>query len=344
MKLKITFLILISPIILLSQNPLSGFKILKMPRDHAEIGAEWIDGTGPNGKGVNQENISISKSFENYSIDKSTKISLDASIMNYFNINSNLTKSVKIEYHNLKIFTIKDLYKTNLKSGQKILYEYIKADSISIYSDLQFYGDIKLKIEERFKSTNITNTNNIGRTVKFSGDKLILAYRVFEILKPKVITQEKKLYNPKYNGGGFLEINIMGYNLKFNMFEFNNCINQNLQNNSFKYKNDIINSCCQSNNILLILEKLDEIDINGNYKSIHYLLKGNTYKSDKIVYKKGNEMITDAIELHIYPDYLNVDNLNLGSSLGEKNTNSKIKISRIITQLKIFPNPTAQGW
>src|SRR5690554_1684569 len=140
---------------LFSQKILGGFTVLKLPRADINIGAEWNNGIGTNGNGVSSDNLIISQSINSYDLDKSFKQNLELSIFNFLNLGAGYSNSVTISFDKLNIYTVKDFSKTNVRSGQSILYEGIKADSIFIKINTNIDNEIKADITKKLKTVNI---------------------------------------------------------------------------------------------------------------------------------------------------------------------------------------------
>ena len=193
----------------------NGFKILNVPRENIPLGAEWINNVGPNGEAASEDNITINKSVSSYELDKTTKQRFDLSVLSYFNLGTDYLSATSISYKNLGIHTVKDVSKTNIRSGQLILYEAIRADSISFKINRNIDAELKLKLDQRFKDLNVQSGSNFKDGIVFSGEKMFLAYRVFELGKTKVVSNSAKIKDTN-DGGGLKEVKLMNYEITFN--------------------------------------------------------------------------------------------------------------------------------
>ncbi len=317
------------------QKFLEGFKVLNLPRGYIPIGAEWNNGVGPNGDGVSEDNITAVKSINSLDIDKTTKLNLDLSILSFLNLGIDYLKYSTINYKNLKIYTVKDFSKTNIRSGQVIIYEAIKADSISLKLTKVLEGDIKLKFDEKLKELQITDTSKFKNAVTLNGDNLFLAYRIFELSKTKVTKKQKDIDNT--NGGTIKELNLMDYAFKFYPSKYENCIKSNLDKNGW-VNNDFKELCNKNYPISLEIQNFKNTGIDGmplsERKPIYNMAKQNIVFTNRA----NSKIVTDFIEVY----FMRTPTNPVIFFFMERG--SKISITRTETSLKMLKNPSAPGW
>ena len=224
MKKTLTILLLTFVIQVQGQGIFDGFKILNIPREDIPLGAEWINGVGPNGLGTSDDNITINRSIKSDEIDMSFKQSIDLSILSYFNLGADYFSTTSIDYTNLTIYTVKDFSKINLRNGQFVIYECIKADSIFLKVNKDINGALKLKLDEKLKDLKLTSSSNFKKGVTFSGKQLFLAYRVFELGKTKVSEKSKAIKGAGMTDQQIIETKLQDYNLNFNYDNILNCV------------------------------------------------------------------------------------------------------------------------
>ncbi|MDN3586971.1 hypothetical protein QWY86_09850 [Pedobacter aquatilis] len=83
------------------QNILKGYKILNIARKDLPLGAQWINGVGPDGNGVGKDNIRFTESIDYLSIDDEIKMSIISSITSYLGISGDYAKKINIHCKNL---------------------------------------------------------------------------------------------------------------------------------------------------------------------------------------------------------------------------------------------------
>lgn len=307
---------------------------MNAPRENIPLGAEWINNVGVNGEGTSEDNIIINKSITSYDLDKTAKQKLDLSILSYFNLGANYQSTTSINYTNLTIYTVKDLSKTNLRSGQLILYEAIKADSISIKINKDIDAELKLKLDEKLKDLNIQSGNNFKDGITVSGEKLFLAYRVFELGKTKVKSKSVKIKDTS-GGGGLREVKLMNYEVTLNYANLQKCA---FPSQPFQYNEERFKSCEESTPIDVVIKNFNNTNINGMPLLKETGIQNNTYKSLIFTQRQNNKLITDYVEITLMikdpnpPFFLYTD------------SKSKVLIKNLETPLKMLENPTAPGW
>lgn len=162
-----------------------GYRALSVPRGNAPLGAEWIHGVGPNGRGTDASNIEVDQSVSTAVFTRELKQDLDASLLDYLEIRQNASSVRSVEYEDLMVYRVKDVASLSLVSGQSVLYEYLKAGSISIQFSGQLGAEVEANLGERAGNLEIDASAGGGTSVKMSGENMILAYRVLELGKPQ---------------------------------------------------------------------------------------------------------------------------------------------------------------
>jgi hypothetical protein len=331
------FLFLIVTGNVFGQNIIDGFKVMNLPRQDINLGAEWINGIGPNGNGATLDNITANKSISDYELDKDFKNRLNLALFNFLNLDAGFAQSTTINFKNLNIYTIKDFSKLSIRSNQSLLYEGIKADSIYIKIDKNLDASLGVKLNEKLKEVDANLNGNIQKGITIAGDKLFLAYRVFTLGRTNNKKYVKKIGTPN---GGFNEIEIKDYSIAINNSRIYDCLF-----NGKKIANvtnpTIIDDCLKNSLIYLQIKNFSDIGINGQplmiAKEIHNALR-TTFNFSK---RANSSLLTDYIEV----DYvLNVDPKYGISIFMVVDSVSKITLTRTDTKLKMVKNPQAGGW
>jgi hypothetical protein len=330
----LTILFLTVSMAVSGQGIFEGFQILKIPRENIPLGAEWVNGIGVNGIGVPETNITINRSINSFEIDKIFKQSVDLSILSYFNLDGSYLANTTINYTNLTIYTVKDFSATNLNSGQLIIYECIKADSIYFKVNKAIDASLKLKLDEKVKDLKLQTNTNFNNGVTFSGNKLFLAFRVFELGKTKVTSKSTKIKDTK-DGGGLREVKLMNYQITFNDYNLQKCVfpNTPLQYNETRWTN-----CEKTTPIDVVIYNFNRTNISGQPLVENTSMLNSTYKSLYFSQRQNNKLTTDFIEM----TFMIKDPKPL--FFFYMDPKSKVVIKRMETTMKMFKNPSAPGW
>jgi len=317
-----------------AQGIFEGFQILKIPRETIPLGAEWVNGVGVNGSGVPESNITINRSLNSIEIDKTFKEGLDLSILSYFGLDGSYFANSTINYSNLTIYTVSDFSKTNLNSGQLIIYECIKADSIYFKVNKTIDASLKLKLDEKIKDLKLQSNTNFKNGVTFSGGKLFLAFRVFELGKTKVVSKSSKIKDTR-DDGVLREVKLMNYQITFNDNNLQKCV---FPNKILQYDETRWSSCEKSTPIDVVIYNFNKTNISGKPHIEKTTIYNSTYKSLYFTQRQNNKLVTDYIEMTFMikdPKLLFFFFIN---------SKSKVVVKRMETTMKIFKNPKAPGW
>jgi|GEM_PF-4769271 len=315
------------------QGIFDGFQVLKIPRGIMPIGAEWINDVGVNGPGVPESNITVNPSLSSLDMASSFKQDVDLAILNFFNLDGSYLANSTIRYKNLKIYTVNDISKSNLNTGQLILYEAIKADSIYVKIDKEIDANAKLKIDQKLKNLQLSTGTDLSKGMTISGDKLFLAYRVFEVGKTKTKSKKAKIKDTK-DGGGLREVNLMNYQITFNDNNLRKCVNPKV----VPIDPSVFADCSERIPIDVIIYNFNQTNINGKPFVKKWDIYNNTSKSLYISQRQNNKLITDFIQI-VY-----IINDSPTMLFFHMDKNSKVTVNRMETPLKIFKNPKAAGW
>jgi len=167
---------------------------LVVPRANIPIGAEWIPGVGPNGEGT-PSNVGISAGMSGSTIDTTTRRKIAFGLGSLLGLDANATNERNVKLEGIEIHRVKDLGQLPLAAGQQVLFEGIKAKTISIVVDK--VNGAKLKAAAEAKGIPVSADVDAGGTRKITldGSDLFLAYQVISFSKPTART------TVKYHGG-----------------------------------------------------------------------------------------------------------------------------------------------
>jgi hypothetical protein len=313
-----------------SQNILKGYKILNIARRDVPLGAQWIDGVGPDGDGTTSDNIRFTESVDYLNVDNAIKASITLSIIKYLGIRGDYASKIKIQCKNLKIYTVHDISKTSIRTGQYMLYEYITGDSISVVYDKSIKASVELELKQKFSDYKMNASTDQSQKGTFSGRNLALGYRVFEFGKTKVVEKKVKIKDTK-DGGGLKELKILNYTFSFNDFQLSKCLGKSIPIDENKLK-----ECGQSNPVALSIRNFSNTDASGKPLSKELKIIPDTYQEFRFSYKSNNNLISDNIKVtYAYKPR---------SFFLYMSDNSKVELRTTETPLKMLTNPLAAGW
>lgn len=320
-----------------SQDLFKGFKVLNIPRENIPIGAEWINGVGVNGSGVSEKDLTKSKSLSTFNIDKDFKQQIDLGILNFLGLSGDYTNNTVITYTGIKIYTITDLSKTNIRSGQTILYEGVKADSITVKISKKLDASLKAQVDEKIKLNAVTDYT---KGVTFSGSDLFLAYRVFEIGKLKIKRKEVP-FKHSVSAIRTHRAKVMEYEITLNVKDLEKCSIRPSKTPN-KYGNTYLVShlldCEKTIPIKGEIKNLSDIDFSGKPLTKSFQTYNNKELSQQFSKRKNTKLISDNITIstNVYHDekyyYLQLTK------------ETKVTISRVTTSLEVLKNTFAPGW
>ena len=320
------------------QELFDGFKILKIPRENIPLGAEWLNGLGENGLGTSEDNITISKTIKLYEMDNSFKQSLNLSILSYFNLGADFLSNTAIDYTNLTIYKVKDFSNLNLRNGQCVIYECIKADSIFFKVNKDINGELKLKLDEKLKDLKLTSFSNFKKGLTFSGEKLFLAYRVLELGETKVTEKSKAIKGPGMTDQRIIKIKLYDYNLSFNDNDFINCMYPEYPKVNIS-NHDNFNECSKKYLISVEVINFKSQNINGVPLSKRFNIMNSSKTSIAISDRINSNIVTDYFQIYF--------SLETSFKVGHLKLNedySKVTITRMSTPIKMLKEPQAPGW
>ncbi|MDN3586972.1 hypothetical protein QWY86_09855 [Pedobacter aquatilis] len=230
----------------------------------------------------------------------------------------------------VKIYTVNDLSKTNIRSVQNILYEYISADSIMIIYDKSVKASLDFELKKRLIDYKTNTQTAQSQKITVSGNNLAFGYRVFELGKTKIIEKRGKIKDTK-GGGGLKELKVLKYNFAFNDYELAQCIGKTVPINDEKLK-----ACGLSAPVDLSIRNFSNTDATGKPLSKELKIRPDTFQELRFSYKSENKLISDNIKISY--------SYNPKSFFLYMSDNSKVEIRSTLTPLKILNSPTAAGW
>ncbi len=318
-----------------AQKTFDGFETLNIPRGNMPLGAEWINKVGPHGAGTTADNISISSSLSNFVMDQSFKEKLDLSIVNYLDLGNEYKSDLSISYKNLSIYSIADLTKINIRNGQYILYEAIRADSIVISLQKEVGADVRMKLNDKIKNLKITSSTDLSRGVSFSGEELFMAYRVFKLGNTKISKKEKELSGPAMWQSSMVETKMQDYFLSFNHANLLEC----MYPAGATKTNDKLLECSKQFLVQVAVKNYRSQNMQGQPLAKNFAIMSSSKTTFVMSNRVKNKIVSDNFEIHYF--------MKPGAIMGQMALDkeaSKLKIIRATTKIKMLKNPKAPGW
>lgn len=184
--------------------------MMRVPRENVRLGAEWIQGVGQNGEGVDAANVTTNRSVDFASLTKSTQASLNLAVLQYLGLDASYLDDVTVAYSNLVILTVADLSKTSVRTGQSIIYEALKSERISLEGSRGITAKLSATVQGVVTSAEVNNRTRIS----FSGRDLTFAFRVFELGRSRVSEKVARIKDADRN---FRELKVWDYEFEFDI-------------------------------------------------------------------------------------------------------------------------------
>ena len=161
-------------------NPLAGYKSMSNPRSSVPVGAVWIQNSGPNGDSAESDNLQVDKGISSLSYTANSNPSLVLGLAEYFGLSANQTQDLVVTLKNIETTRVRDVFRLNVSPGQNILYEALKAESISFTIKSVAGANLGSNFEARGVPVTAKISGGNSTTVTIDGSGLYLAYRVMK--------------------------------------------------------------------------------------------------------------------------------------------------------------------
>lgn len=193
------------------KNILDGYTVNKIPTDRSIVGAKWVKNFGATTEGLTDDKLIISKSLNQYSLDKESAESLGVGVLSILGLTGYSTNDISVVFNDLQIYSIKNIYELSLIEGEKIVFSAVKAGSFDLIFNKNLESSVKAKIPLR--NLKIDAEINLGeqKRVTINGSNLFVAQKIGQVTKITTKTKSKKLR-------GSLEVkDVLGYDFSFNV-------------------------------------------------------------------------------------------------------------------------------
>jgi hypothetical protein len=181
----------------------------------------------------------------------------------------------------------------------------------------------------------ITSSTDLKKGVAFSGEELFLAYRIFKLGKTKTSKKEKKLSGPGMFESSIVEAKVQDYFFSFNHQKLLECMHPG---NAPK-NNDKLLECSKQYLVSLDVKNFKSQNFLGQALGDRFNIMNSSRTTFMFSNRVKNKIVSDNIEIFYYL----TPTIIVGSLTLDKD-NSKIKIIRATTKMKMLKNPKAAGW
>lgn len=305
------------------ESPLTGYQVMTFPRTSIALGAKWLQDTGPNGVGTETANIDTAKGLSNVQITTSMKRALNFSIGTFLGLSGDRARSLDSKYTNLSIDRVKDVTKVaGLRSGERILYEAVKAGKIEIKGAKGTNAALKAAAEARGIPVALAMSSGNNSVLTLDGSDLYIAYKVMEVGPATSSTQR----SPFTNYSTAFETRLAPYRVSRKSF------------------NDA-NFCAQSfpaEPAAFVVVNEAQPDITGNFptKEIYVLARAPSQEFPLDVTQTNNRIFARRLRVSYYPTgYWTTSNGRNVCMIDYPNGSNFVELTTSQFDLRVFVNP-----
>lgn len=185
-----------------------GFRILPIPRSQLEVGAQWVQGMGPVGHGVDGALLKTDPSFSTLNTESDFGAQVAASLAGKLGLTGEVRRSSRLALHDVKIVTIRDFGKAGLRPNATYIYEAIRVGRISIASSSDTTTEVSAAAIREFGAANVTAGSSGSNSIDINAGDLFVAYRVATFGKPSVKRIRKQVDGPRVYELGNYEVRV----------------------------------------------------------------------------------------------------------------------------------------
>jgi hypothetical protein len=159
----------------------AGFKALSIPREDISIGAKWRPSIGPDGAGIAKENLLSVRSVDILSSNQVLSGGVKTALADFLSLGGLAGTELKMDFGNLLIDRVADLSLVNASTGDSIVYEGLKAESIKISYQSQYSAEVRAAIEQKGIPILFEGGGSGGNTMTIDGSDLYIAFRAVSL-------------------------------------------------------------------------------------------------------------------------------------------------------------------
>lgn len=198
-------------------NILEGYTISKIPTNKSIVGAKWVSTLGATTEGLPENQLTISQSLNNMSLDKENQGNLTLALLSNLGLGGYTSNDLSVIFNKLEVYTLKDLYNLPLVKGEKVVFSSIKAASFDLIFNKSISANVMSKLPREMLNIDGEIDYENKKRLTIIGADLFVAHKIVKINKIETKTKSKK-----FNGGTFEVNNLMGYDFVFNSGELVN--------------------------------------------------------------------------------------------------------------------------
>lgn len=191
-----------------STDIFNGFTLLTAPRSEVEVGAQWIQGRGTTGKGLDPAQLKTVRSFSTLTSGSSFGANLTASLSDQLGLSSETRGASHMTLHDVEIVTINDLASANLRPGNDYIYEALKVGRIVIDGASSANSAVRAAAIREFGTARVEGGITGESKIEINASDLYFAYRVISIDAPAVKTKRIRVSGPEDYEIGEYEISV----------------------------------------------------------------------------------------------------------------------------------------
>jgi hypothetical protein len=262
------------------QNVLEGYSISKIPTNRSIVGSKWVSGLGATTVGIPEDQLTISQSLNNLSLDNVNEGSLKLALLSNLGLSGFSTDELSVVFNKLEVYTINDLYNIPLVKGEKIVYSSIKAESFDLIFNKELSANINAKLPKEYLNWSSEIDYNNKKRLSIDGSDLFVAHKIVEL--NKVVTQKKK---KKFYRGNTAVNDVLGYDFVFNI---NDLVTKSIQRAIDVNGKDELMEKSNLNEYIIRYSKIAPIKVNISNNSKGSLGRGLFKKVIELCYCELN--------------------------------------------------------
>ncbi|NVM62246.1 hypothetical protein FHW88_000522 [Mucilaginibacter sp. SG538B] len=277
-----------------STTSIAGFKLMSLPRVNVPVGAAWNDVTGPVGLGASQQQIIVTKSFDNlnYLSSDTNSTKLQLGVLSFLKsggyFKSLSTQSLDLVSLSIVGFNDVNILKNNV--GNSIIYDALKVNKIKLTIKKANLNNAKAELSKLFTKVDIEGEFDKGneKEIVVGGIDLFIGYRLFKIKKAKEKVEKLKFHlehQPTRDGSIILSSNYEAETKKtiVNVCPCNilKCMSDRRKNGDESKAYQLFNSCGFECGWDFNVITKDILNANGVPEEYHFIAKAGTLLKNK---------------------------------------------------------------
>lgn len=181
-----------------TQNPIKGldmfddYSVLSIPRSAINIGAEWQEGIGPNGPGLDASSLMVSHSHDTVESNSNFGVKAGGALLDLMKLSGGIRNKVEVRLENVEVVTVADLSKVKVEAGNAVLYEGIRVGKISMRTEPTVAFEVRDAAIKKFGLSAVTVDADRQDVVVIDAKNVYVAYRIVRFAASTVKTTSTK--------------------------------------------------------------------------------------------------------------------------------------------------------